>query len=63
MWSAQPAICGQHLEKATDWGQRDARAAQRVLRASGIAPSHGARLARRCPGRVNEQTCFSSASE
>ena len=27
------------------------------------APPHGARLARRCPGRASEQTCLSSASE
>jgi hypothetical protein len=26
-WSAQPTICGQHSETATDWGQRDAQAA------------------------------------
>jgi len=52
-WSAQPTICGQHSETATDWGQRDARAAQRVASVGNRAPPHGARLARHCGNPAN----------
>ena len=56
--------CSRSFSPATPRRRSTAASGSQKLRASGNrAPSHGARLARRCPGRAKEQTCLSSASE